>query len=143
MDPCANTSEIIVPTLSDAPISKPKDPITCHVLDLTSGLPAANIAVSLTLLRPRGSSAPFLAVTNSDGRISNWNAQDGPSLISIFEKSHVEPSDGRMVWELVFQTGEYFGEGGTFFPEVRVRFFVEVGEGKDGQGENKVQGILS
>ena len=133
------TTKITKTTLSPIPDSsspKPKDPITCHVLDLTTGLPAAGIAVSLNLLRPVGPSAPFRGLTDSDGRISNWNIHEGYSLGPIFENLH-KHANGRTVWELVFQTGEYFGEGRTFFPEVRVGFFVESDGGKEGNDGGK------
>lgn len=116
------------PTLSFHTPPKEKDPITCHVLDTLTGRPAASIAVSLTLLRPLGPSTPFTAVTNADGRISNWQYQEGPSLASIFENLS-EHAEGRMVWSLKFDTGAYFGTGRTFFPEVEVRFFVAAEEG--------------
>ncbi|MCJ1450747.1 hypothetical protein MMC28_001081 [Mycoblastus sanguinarius] len=109
-------------------MSTHKDPITCHVLDLTTGRPAASMSVSLILLRPLGPSTPFRALTNSDGRITNWIGQDGPSISSLFENLSGHP-DGKMVWALRFETGEYYGEGNTFFPEVEVRFFVRPEEG--------------
>ena len=112
-------------TASTAPS---KDPITCHVLDLVTGLPAPHLAVSLTLLRPLGPSAPFKALTNADGRIMNWQGMDGPSLQSVFEQSSEQP-DSKHVWALKFETGAYYGEGNTFFPEVEVRFFVSPKEG--------------
>ena len=108
--------------------SLPKDPITCHVLDLVTGRPAPHLAVSLTLLRPLGPSAPFKALTNADGRIMSWQGQDGPSLQSVFEQSSEQPGS-KMVWALKFETGAYYGEGNTFFPEVEVRFFVSPREG--------------
>lgn len=113
--------------------SRPADPagrhpITCHVLDQTTGLPAASLAVSLTLLRPLGPSTPFRALTSADGRISTWGGQAGPSLAEIFVNLG-EHADGRMVWSLKFETGAYFGQGNTFFPEVEVRFFVDANEG--------------
>ena len=101
-----------------------RDPITCHVLDLTTGTPAPHIAVSLTLIRPFGPSAPFKAMTNADGRISTWQGPEGPSLEEIFTNLSDHP-DGQMIWSLKFDTGAYFGEGKTFFPEVEIRFFVE------------------
>ena len=104
-----------------------KDPITCHVLDTTTGTPARGIEVSLTLIRPFGPAAPFKAVTNYDGRVTNWNVQNGPSLSSIIENLH-EHKDGRIVWELAFQTGDYFGTGKTFWPEVRLQFFADAGD---------------
>ena len=101
----------------------PKDPITCHVLDLVSGVPAPHLPVSLTLLKPFGPSSAFTALTNADGRITNWEGPDGPSLTEIFENLREHP-DGRMVWSLKFDTGKYYGAGNTFFPEVEVKFFV-------------------
>lgn len=112
----------------EASLPPARDPITCHVLDQTTGLPAASLAVSLTLLRPLGPYSPFKALTSADGRISTWEGQAGPSLAEIFADvaGHV---DGKMVWSLKFETGAYFdltrGQGNTFFPEVEVRFFVE------------------
>ena len=116
----ATTSAITV--TSSVPQSR-RDPITCHVLDLTTGRPAPSLPVSLTLLRPLGPSNPFRAVTSSDGRVSAWNAQEGPSLSEIFANL-AEHEDGKMMWSLKFETGAYYGEGNTFFPEVEVRFFV-------------------
>lgn len=108
--------------------SPPKDPITCHVLDLTTGRPAPALSVTLTLLRPLGPSTPFTAITNADGRVTKWQGQEGPSLQEMFDNLAEHP-DGRMVWVLKFETGQYFGEGNTFFPEVEVRFFVFPREG--------------
>lgn len=47
-----------------------RDPITCHVLDTTTGRPAANITV--TLICCSQPTSKFTATTNSDGRIANW-----------------------------------------------------------------------
>ena len=129
--PLTSTSHSQLGPISHPPAhmsSTHKDPITCHVLDQTTGRPAPSLAVSLTLLRPYGPSAPFKALTNVDGRITNWKGQDGPSIASIFENLSDHP-DGKAVWALKFETGEYFGEGNTFFPEVEVRFFVYPGGG--------------
>lgn len=105
-----------------------KDPITCHVLDTSTGLPARNLHVSLTLLKPLGPSTPFTALTDADGRITSWGAQAGPALSDIFENaSEHEASEAEMVWSLRFDTGAYFGPGRTFWPEVDVRFFVRRG----------------
>jgi len=115
-------------TASNLSAAPSKDPITCHVLDLVTGRPASHLAVSLTLLRPLGPSAPFKALTNADGRIMNWQGLDGPSLQSVFEQSSEHP-DSRLVWALKFETGAYYGEENTLFPEVEVRFFVSPKEG--------------
>lgn len=115
---------------STLPTTPPKDPITCHVLDQTTGLPAPSLSVSLTLLRPHslGPSTPFKGITNKDGRITKWQAQEGLSLQDMLDNLDEHPS-GRMVWVLKFETGQYWGEANTFFPEVEVRFFVNPKEG--------------
>lgn len=47
-----------------------KDPITCHVLDTTTGRPAAGIKVQLN---PAFSDMEsWAATTDKDGRIANW-----------------------------------------------------------------------
>ena len=121
-EPPSKQSEILTPS-SSALATPPKDPITCHVLDLVTGHPAPDLTVSLTLIRPLGPSAPFKAMTNADGRIMNWNGQDGPRLNELFENLSQHP-DQQMIWALKFETGQYYGEGKTFFPEVEVRFYV-------------------
>ena len=110
-------------SLLPAATNKPKDPITCHVLDLVSGIPAPHLSVSLTLLKPFGPSSAFKSLTDDDGRISSWEAPAGPSLTEIFENLREHP-DGAMVWSLKFETGDYYGTGNTFFPEVEVKFLV-------------------
>jgi len=108
-----------------------KDPITCHVLDTSTGQPARNLPVSLTLLKPLGPSSPFTALTDSDGRVTSWGSQAGPALQEIFDNlSEHNPNEAEMVWSLRFDTGGYFGHGRTFWPEVEVRFFVRRGRGE-------------
>ncbi|KAI9881447.1 MAG: hypothetical protein M1830_000009 [Pleopsidium flavum] len=110
-----------------------KDPITTHVLNTLTGLPAPSLPVHLTLLRPLGPSTPFHALTDANGRITNWTPQAGPSLHEIFA-NFSEHGDGsaKMVWSLRFDTTAFFGEEGTFWPEVELRFFVKGGEGEGG-----------
>jgi len=84
--------------------------LSSHVLDGSTGKPAAGILVRWEI--PRGVRWVEVAQrsTDDDGRVSDW---DGHS-----------PSPGRH--RLVFQTGEYFGGRGvdTFYPEVVVVFEV-------------------
>ena len=84
--------------------------ITTHVLDLTSGTPAAGIAV--TLERSAGIAWESLghAVTDADGRV-----RDGFTALA---------GSGR--YRLTFATGAYFAARGTasFHPEVVVTFEV-------------------
>ncbi|KAL8852267.1 MAG: hypothetical protein Q9221_002869 [Calogaya cf. arnoldii] len=115
------------PLTAPAPASA-REPITCHVLDISTGRPAVGVAVSLTLLRPFGPSAPLTAVTSSDGRVNEWNGEAGSSLSEIFSNLQ-EHDGGQMVWSLKFDTGAYFGTDKTFFPEVEVKFSVDAKDG--------------
>ncbi|KAI4141136.1 MAG: hypothetical protein L6R39_005492 [Caloplaca ligustica] len=110
--------------LTSTPSVPAREPITCHVLDLTTGRPASSVPVSLTLLRPFGPSVPLTAITSSDGRINHWSGEAGSSLRDLFANL-AEHDGGKTVWSLKFDTGAYFGEDQTFFPEVEVRFFVD------------------
>ena len=79
--------------------------ISTHVLDTTTGRPAAGLAVSLEAFddgqwQPLGS-----ATTNDDGRVSELGVS-GPG-----------------VHRLRFDTGAYLGQA-AFFPEVTVTFEV-------------------
>ncbi|KAF3923086.1 Transthyretin [Dactylellina cionopaga] len=109
-------------------------PITCHVLDTSSGKPAA--AVPVTLSRVSHSVAALTsspevksvatATTNSDGRIAAWS--------SDFSIENGE------VYKLRFETWEYF-EGNTFFPYVEVTFVVNME--KDGRDHYHVPVLLA
>ncbi|KAF2232294.1 Hydroxyisourate hydrolase [Viridothelium virens] len=114
--------------------SSPRAPITCHVLDITTGLPVPNLSVTLSLLSISPSdpssthpSALFTAFTNADGRVSTWTSSDADedALETLFALGR---DDGRtLVWSLRFATGEYYGEGSTFWPEVEVKFWTQQG----------------
>lgn len=119
--------------LPDQKIRSPKDPITCHVLDITTGLPAASMLVKLRI----GTRIPqlendlyhpfFQAKTNTDGRITHWDSDDGNSLEELI--SLYGMAQQRTVWVLTFDTEKYFGDGKGFFPEVEVRFYVNNAKG--------------
>ena len=116
---------------TNQPGSPEKDPITCHVLDITTGLPAVSIAVVLKPIYPAedlihrkpGPEPVFRAETNADGRITRWKSDERSlwevmiELMEVYEK--------RTSWLLTFDTERYFGEGKGFFPEVEVRFYVD------------------
>lgn len=123
-----------------------KDPITCHVLDTTTGRPGASIVVTLSPLD--SPTTIFHSTTNSDGRVANWSlpaslssastsasageqistlirdlgavkgAADAPSVVPV----------GSSLWKLQFATGEYYGIDKTFFPIVELTFLVKEGE---------------
>lgn len=115
-----------------------KDHITCHVLDTLTGRPAAGVDVILQFntaqlgLFTSETIVPkhlytFEAITNADGRITNWEGPInlptiGPAL--DFCKQFEKPT----AWSLTFDTGNYYGEGNTFWPEVQLKFFVKPGE---------------
>jgi len=102
------------------------------VLDTTTGKPAADIVVTLNLISPAISPEVYRAITNSDGRVTDWNVVNDPDnaysmgLIQTIEQAKQELKDGeQLIWSLNFQTGDYFGDGNTFWPEVELRFFTK------------------
>ena len=109
-----------------------KDPITTHILDTLSGLPAQNINATLTLLEPlidptSNTQISFFAETNSDGRIMKWKGRTGMTVDQV-----LDTFEGKMVWKLVYRVEEYYGEGKTFFPEVQLQFYTQ---GRDAEGK--------
>lgn len=88
-----------------------KSPITTHILDLGSGLPAAGVAVSLARQGADGWQALASSITDEDGRI--LNGFPGP----------VEPG----VYQLSFDTDGYFRRQGKdcFYPSVTIAFRLE------------------
>ncbi|KAF2089245.1 Hydroxyisourate hydrolase [Saccharata proteae CBS 121410] len=122
-----------------------KPPITCHVLDTTTGRPARAIPVTLTLLSPLGPSAPLTAVTNADGRVTAWSGDEGPdaaerTLEELFrEQAEREMGAGaeeaEMVWALRLDVKAFWRGRGVraFFEEVEVRFVVRGGDVKGGE----------
>ncbi|MGY2051426.1 hydroxyisourate hydrolase [Methylobacterium sp. JK268] len=98
--------------------------LSTHVLDVTSGRPAAGVAVTLRRLGPDGRGETVAeAVTNADGRTDD-PLLAGPALLSG-------------TYELVFRVGAYFRGQGTpglaeppFLDEVPVRFGVADPDGR-------------
>ena len=91
----------------------PTSHITTHVLNTTTGLPAADVAVVLETLDPdneHGWTQLATATTDQDGRVKEL----GPA--------EVPPGSYR----LRFDTGAYFAAQSTdtFFPEVTLTFAV-------------------
>jgi 5-hydroxyisourate hydrolase len=128
------------------------DPITCHILDSTTGRPAAQVAVTL-----RCSTVPdivFIGASDADGRISNWNNTQGPPLpgetigsLGAFVELHggVNSSLEYMVghyaglatsnspvassvWKLESDLAEYFGAGTIKLASMSVEVLVKLGE---------------
>ena len=89
--------------------------ITSHVLDTSTGLPAAGLTVRLEQPgRGAGGPAPLAsAPTDADGRVRDWLPTGVPA--------------GR--YRLAFETGAWFGATGrdTLYPEVIIDFEVQAG----------------
>lgn len=86
--------------------------ITTHVLDLSTGMPAEGLTVTLERRDAGGGWATLTRRhTDEDGRVRDLLAAGALSA---------------GVWRLTFATGEYFGSRGvpTFLPEVAVTFEV-------------------
>ncbi|RAH46744.1 hydroxyisourate hydrolase [Aspergillus brunneoviolaceus CBS 621.78] len=123
-----------------------RDPITCHVLNTLTGTPAANLPVTLTLLSSSTGSAAteetptFRAITNTDGRVANWEllptttasshqAQSVPAILAA-----LPAPDSKTNWAVRFEVGPWYEAQGveSFWPEVEVKFTVK-GRGKEGE----------
>lgn len=85
--------------------------ITTHVLDLSSGRPAAGVAVRLERRTAAGWQGIADRVTDTDGRVRDFLA---PGTLAAG------------VWRLTFDTGGYFAarQVQTFLPEATVTFEV-------------------
>lgn len=53
-----------------------RPPITCHVLDTVTGRPAAGVTVKLWCTHQQD--IIFIANTNQDGRVAEWENKQGP-----------------------------------------------------------------
>lgn len=86
--------------------------------------------VSATSSTSNSSSTSFSAVTNTDGRVTSWTPESSLDLPSAIEsaKKELGKDEDQLVWSLRFQTGEFYGKGKTFWPEVELRFFTHVAE---------------
>ncbi|KAG6038709.1 hypothetical protein E4U41_003843 [Claviceps citrina] len=117
-----------------------KDPITCHILDTTTGRPAKAVRVRLEGAAPPSQSHPpptkaaFESSTDEDGRISVWRPcssdKSAGEVVPVRTLDDVlgQPGSAGSTWTLRFDTAAYFGDGKTFFPEVVVVFRVEGGQ---------------
>jgi 5-hydroxyisourate hydrolase len=89
-----------------------KSPITTHILDVSLGKPAANVAVRLS--RAEGSAFAEIAhgVTDADGRVTTLLA---PGALT------------KGMYRLSFDVGAYFtaSQRSSFYPHVDVVFVVE------------------
>ncbi|KAI5841406.1 hypothetical protein DFP73DRAFT_555626 [Morchella snyderi] len=108
-----------------APAPAPAPAVTCHVLNTSTGRPAAGIPCTLSrflkLDDGTASSSSFevaRARTDEDGRVAQWETRQKGSagrLLAVEEG---------VTYRIRFETWEYFG-GETFFPYVEVVFTVK------------------
>jgi 5-hydroxyisourate hydrolase len=119
-----------------------KDRITCHVLDTSVGRPAKGIRVTLSLVAgasgsPEAAAAAttekeFESQTDDDGRINAWlpySSATSSGEVPVYTLEDVlGDMRGASRWTLRFDTGAYYGEDKTIFPEVAVIIRVEEGQ---------------
>ena len=84
------------------------DPISVHVLDQQTGLPAQGMQVALERAQGNGWARISQGQTNADGRIAALYPAGQP-----LQQGH---------YRLTFQTGDWYGARGasTFYPKVEV-----------------------
>jgi 5-hydroxyisourate hydrolase len=89
--------------------------ITTHVLDLSTGCPAAGVPVILEVEAAGGWQSIGKGFTNADGRITD-----------LLSSESVEAG----VYRLTFDTAKYFAAHNiqTFYPKVTVTFRIENSE---------------
>ncbi|GAA6061618.1 hypothetical protein JCM10212_000960 [Sporobolomyces blumeae] len=108
------------PSTSAAPLAAPappaRSPITCHVLDSTSGKPAPDMRVRLDRLNTTGFVLQGQGMTDKDGRCN--------SLLPATTKLEVG------IFKITFFTSEYFTSRGilSFYPFVEIPFEVKSSE---------------
>ncbi|KAI9716967.1 MAG: hypothetical protein M1828_007481 [Chrysothrix sp. TS-e1954] len=129
-----------------------RPPITCHVLNTVTGRPAASMPVTLALVRPlpdeKHKDNIYSAITNDDGRVTQWKGGSAPLDDLMFHGSlrAYKVNEGQLelpelVWSLKFDAGKYF-EGEGFWEEIEIRFKTVIG-GEDGREHWHVPLLLS
>lgn len=106
-------------------------PITCHVLNTLSGTPANGLKATLTLLATKSAAGQggesFTAITNEDGRVKEWEASSGKTLLETMGQF---AAGERIPWSIKFDIGPWYEERQveSFWPEIEVKFYVKKGE---------------
>lgn len=101
----------IASTMSNATT---RPPITCHVLDTTTGRPAANLEVKLSCCD--FSDIIFEGTTNTDGRIASWANKQGSGGAEgsyVVSKGGVIPSISAIITEQAAQGGNAASESSS------------------------------
>ncbi|CUS21247.1 LAQU0S02e09384g1_1 [Lachancea quebecensis] len=124
-------------------MSNSKPPVTCHILDTTSGKPAEDVTCSICFVRTThenfgfevSETQPFAAArTNEDGRIGAWIFAPEPSKRALLKELGIYEEGSTLVWKnlvpgtykIRFQTSRYFQRQNKtcFFPFVEIFFEV-------------------
>ena len=86
--------------------------LSTHVLDATSGRPAAGVGVLLETFRDGGWAEAGSGLTDDDGRLKDWLPAGLPGV-----GTH----------RLLFDTGAYFARSGVtgFYPAVTITFVID------------------
>ena len=89
----------------------PRSRVTTHVLDATSGRPAARVEATLDRQTGTGWQQVASGRTDADGRIGDFGPED------------LEPG----VYRVTFAVGPYFAERSqpAFYPEVVIQFRID------------------
>jgi len=106
-----------------------KSPITCHVLDASTGKPAEGVVIRLQQLEVSGNGGPDIfhplakGYTNADGRCLDLLPPAG-SHEAKTEKTELISGQ---TYKVVFKTKEYFERTNrqSFYPWVEVSFVIE------------------
>ncbi|KAF8807838.1 Hydroxyisourate hydrolase [Phlegmacium glaucopus] len=104
-----------------------KSPITCHVLDSSTGKPASGVMIRLEVYQHENGLDIFYplakGITNSDGRCLDLLPSRGS------EEATREKSDlvAGQTYKIVFKTKEYFEHTHrkSFYPWVEITFVIE------------------
>ncbi|CAR26502.1 hypothetical protein ZYGR_0H03150 [Zygosaccharomyces rouxii] len=126
------------------------NPITCHILDTTTGKPAANVVCSIykvyigegnddqdQLIETQEAQILARARTNDDGRIPLWVFNPDMSQRKLLATNGIQEADQELQWrelkpgyyKIRFQTGLYFKSQGqtNFHPFVDILFHIDNG----------------
>ncbi|KAF5384909.1 hypothetical protein D9615_001290 [Tricholomella constricta] len=105
-----------------------KSPITCHVLDSSTGKPAEGVLIRLQELEVSNNGGPDIfhplakGNTNSDGRCLDLL----PPVGSEEEKTGKTALKAGQIYKIVFKTKEYFDKTDrtSFYPWVEITFVI-------------------
>lgn len=107
-------------SFADTATKEPVYQLTSHVLDINSGIPAANVKLELMKLQEDGTWKLLdTKHTNDNGRVRDFLPKtDGDE----------NANDG--TYKLIFRTAEYYGnlKLPTFYPFVEVNFVIKGGK---------------